>query len=410
MDEKGKIQLENGATIFYCNIPGKNYVYGELEIGSGSAVEPYNKRGLAHVVEHMTFHGSRHYPSRRIQEETAERLGIDKLNAGTNFAHISFPFYVPKDNTLPVVNLLQDLVFRPIFRKADLETEKKIIANECRREYDSIANQRQALFNQVFFRGTPLDELVIGREDHISSLSKEDVAGYHKKNFTAPNLTVFLFGGMDEDLISQVRSQLQNLPNSPKPEKFKCSLPVLLGSDRIEKYAPGARQCYADIIFRAPDQSSEDMPAMTVIANILQCDGKSGLMPRIRDKLNLAYNIFANYYSNTDYGYLRTGFDCGPEDLEQTLGESGALLSNLNPRQAEIEKAKFRILEYYKRAQDDPESRFRIFIGESRQGFSNNDFLEKVKAVSKEQVERAVKIYLLENPRQVVILGPERRS
>ena len=115
MEEKRKITLDNGIELFYCKVPDKKYVAGALDLGSGSALEPYDKRGIAHFTEHMTFHGSRSYPSFRLQQAKATALGFG-LNANTNPFRISYPFNVTRENVPAAFDLLVDLMFHPIIK------------------------------------------------------------------------------------------------------------------------------------------------------------------------------------------------------------------------------------------------------------------------------------------------------
>src|SRR5215216_2169403 len=75
--------LPNGLRVLVAPMPHTRSVTVALYFGSGSRYEAPHEQGIAHLVEHMLFKGSRRYPSAQSISETIEGVG-GILNAVTD--------------------------------------------------------------------------------------------------------------------------------------------------------------------------------------------------------------------------------------------------------------------------------------------------------------------------------------
>ena len=80
-------KLENGLTYYIRENSTKNKVVMRLFVKTGSVMEEDHQRGLAHLIEHMAFNGSKNFPKKKIDEY----LSSIGLNLGSHYnAHASF--------------------------------------------------------------------------------------------------------------------------------------------------------------------------------------------------------------------------------------------------------------------------------------------------------------------------------
>jgi len=409
MEEKGKLTLKNGVDVYWVHYPSRTSTYGEIHVCSGSVDDPYDKRGLAHFVEHMTFHGSKRYQSRHKQEARARELGFEeRLNGGTNAVCIKYPFCVKTENVASALEFLNDLIFSPIFRSVDVDHERRIIADESRRNSDQIDSKVYSLFYQTFYRGTPLEELPLGREDHIDSFARGDVVNFHRKHFHSGNTRLYLSGNM-ENTLGKLEDAFSDIASKKPFPPFKLSLPILASDQIYEHRIQGLRECYGNILFRAPECHLADSPALVVVSELLNDSKRFGLMENIRHKLGLAYGIGSNYNRNVGAGgYFNVGFSCGPKDLEKVREEMRRLTLSVNPSQSELDSAKKRLLQRYAAGDNDQGERFSQFVVESTTPFSFKKDKEETAALSRKQVVDAVEKYLINQPSQTLLVVPQK--
>ncbi|MBN8525362.1 MAG: insulinase family protein, partial [Planctomycetes bacterium] len=108
-----------------------------LRIASGSLLEDEPQRGLAHMLEHMAFNGSRHYaPGELIP--ALQRLGIgfgSQLNAHTGFDETVYKIDLPdaKPETLEIgLNVLADQAGGLLLDAGEVERERGVVLSELR--------------------------------------------------------------------------------------------------------------------------------------------------------------------------------------------------------------------------------------------------------------------------------------
>ena len=94
-------KLENGFTYYIReNQTPKDKVSIKLIIKAGSIMEEENQLGLAHLLEHMAFNGSKNFPKRKIDEYMSS-IGLNigsHYNASVGFLKTNYVYEIPTNN------------------------------------------------------------------------------------------------------------------------------------------------------------------------------------------------------------------------------------------------------------------------------------------------------------------------
>src|SRR5215469_16215531 len=106
--------LPNGLRYYVrANHTPEHRVEMRLVVNAGSVLEDDNQRGYAHLVEHMAFEGTRHFPRANITA-FVQSLGMGfgpHLNAATTFDDTVYQLQVPTDRgpvITPALGILRD--------------------------------------------------------------------------------------------------------------------------------------------------------------------------------------------------------------------------------------------------------------------------------------------------------------
>ncbi len=108
-----------------------------LAVNAGSVLEDDDQRGLAHLVEHMAFNGTKHFPKQKIVdyiERSGMRFGPD-LNAYTSFDQTVYQLTVPTDDAAAVetgLDILRDWAGELSFDKDEVDKERGVVLEEWR--------------------------------------------------------------------------------------------------------------------------------------------------------------------------------------------------------------------------------------------------------------------------------------
>ena len=190
--------LDNGLTVitledFSCPIVGVNLWYHV-----GSKDEDPNRQGFAHMFEHMMFKGTDRI-GRKDHFELIRGTG-GNTNAGTNFDFTVYLEELPA-NQLELALWLE--AERMVFLKVDEEnfdTERKVVEEERRQR--NLNPPYGKVFENVaagMFKKHPYRWLPIGKIPHLRSASIEDLEAFWAKFYVPNNATLVIVGAVKHE-------------------------------------------------------------------------------------------------------------------------------------------------------------------------------------------------------------------
>src|SRR5205814_7107034 len=130
------VTLENGMR-YYIRENHKPETRAELRlvVNAGSVLEDEDQRGLAHMVEHMTFRGTKRFAKNQISsylESVGMRYGPD-INAFTSFDETVYMITIPTDTAAIVdkgFRILADWAHYVSFEPAQIEKERPVVIED----------------------------------------------------------------------------------------------------------------------------------------------------------------------------------------------------------------------------------------------------------------------------------------
>ena len=392
MADNQKIVLDNGLIVYVGRRELKG-VYGHIGILSGSASEPAKKRGIVHFLEHASLNGNRNFASLDAVCEEAESIGINP-NANTSFLSVTYPFSTAAVHAYRALALFADCAFTPKLTDETVEKEREIVLHELNGCESLVSYHQQKLFNEVFFRGTPNSEMVLGRRPHIQSMTQEDIRAYHAEHFVPGNAEVALFGKVTNKDLNAMLETLNRYPARKVPPRFVLALPALHASERVEREHPALQQAQGTVVFRAPKMKDELEHTALVVEEILDGKGDSGLFKNIRERQRLAYSVNTHMFSDEHVGYLSMNFGCNPDKVDTCVETCLALAKRLNPSEDEMERARSRLTTRIAVSKDALNTAFGQFIQKEKFGVDAKDYQRRVLATTRKDVRTFAERYL----------------
>lgn len=129
-----------------------------LVVNAGSVLEGDDQRGLAHMLEHMAFNGTRHFQKQELVsylESIGMRFGAD-LNATTSFDETTYYLTVPTDTGRALqkgVEILGDWARYQSFDPEEIDKERGVVIEEWRLGQGAAARMRDQ-YLPVLLRGS----------------------------------------------------------------------------------------------------------------------------------------------------------------------------------------------------------------------------------------------------------------
>ena len=164
--------LPNGISIVTEVMPHVRSVAVGIWVDTGSRVEPEERGGISHLIEHLVFKGT----ETRSAEDIARAIDSVGGQMDAFTAKEQTCFYVSVlDEHLPLaVDLLADMLRHPRFTPEDIEKEKAVVFQEIKMVEDTADDLIHDLFAERFWTGHPLGRPILGRWNVVQGFDRAD--------------------------------------------------------------------------------------------------------------------------------------------------------------------------------------------------------------------------------------------
>ncbi len=411
-------QLPNGLTVVSEESFSAPVVAVQIWVKVGSADESDKEAGIAHMIEHMMFKGTKN----RGVGETAkdvESLGGD-LNAFTGDDHTVYHITIASRYFEQALDILSDLVTNPVFDETEFNKEREVVLEELRRGND---NPRSRIYKYLFaqaYTEHPYRRPVIGYEETVRGLSRQEIVDFYHKWYVPGRMTLVVSGAVDaNNVLKAARTDLGGVPAAAGPldeDSPRAVFEPPQKSARVEVRREDVAESYMYLGFHVPPFAAEDMPALDVLSVILGGGETSRLAYRVRTERRLVNKIWAYSFTPRDPGLFLVGFNLSEDktrDALDTVLKEMYLLKHEPVEDWEVEKAKQTILtsEIYSRETVDGQARE---IGYNYTLTGSPDYtrlyLEKVRALNADDIMKVASKYLVGRNLTAVGIFPEKRA
>ncbi len=164
------LTLPNGFRIVTEAMPGLQSASVGLWVEAGGRHETPDQNGIAHFLEHMAFKGTRRRSALRIAEEIEDVGGY--INAYTSREMTAYYARVLSQDVVMALDVISDIVLNPVFRKADIETERHVILQEIGQALDTPDDIIFDWLHEVSYPDQPFGRTILGPEERVSAFRK----------------------------------------------------------------------------------------------------------------------------------------------------------------------------------------------------------------------------------------------
>lgn len=291
-------KLHNGVTVIFCLKPGFRSMICGVFIRSGSRIENRRVKGIAHFLEHMVFKGSKNYTHKGIKQEIEGRGGY--LNGYTSQETTCYYAEGLKKNMKVNMDVLLDMVMYPKLDEEEIEKERNVILEEIKMYRDLPFSRASSLLDNILWSNHPLGEDVIGYEDTVKKITRQDLLKFKERYYTPDNIIIGLSGDIElKDVIPLIEQKIESRQKFKKVI-LKPPSPIKRYNIKIEKRElDQVRVC---IGFRAFPYNSKERFPLEVLNTIMGANMSSRLFEEIREKRALVYDISTELRQYNDSG------------------------------------------------------------------------------------------------------------
>ncbi len=346
--------------------------------------------------------------------ETYMKNGGTGLNASTGQEITGYYVTLPANKVALQMWLESDRMMNPYFR--EFYSEKEVVREERRLSENRPGYLFNEQLNASFFAASPYSWSVIGWDVDLQKLTKQDMIDYNRKYYVPNNAVAVYVGDINpEEIIALAKLYFSRIPRGPDPEPVRTVEPKQNCEKRL--YGEAEAPPSVTIKYHVPAAGHPDDAIFDVISGIM--NGNSGrLYKKLVKERGIAIDAYG-YGGGMAYvgqftfgGRPKVAAGHAPEELEQAIYDEIELLKNEAISDYELQKVKNRAEASFIRSLS---SNYGLAsrLGRSELGLGWRDIqqsLERLKAVTADDVMRVAKTYFVKENRTVGILVRKERK
>lgn len=294
-----KTVLGNGVRVVTeQNDSSRAFAFG-IFIDVGTRDEPVKLAGVSHMLEHLTFKGTKTRSAFQIAK-SLECLGGD-LNAYTSREYTCFHGLVLKEHWREAVDVVCDLVTSMEARQEDFDLEKSVILQELAMSNDNIEDAAYDLYFEKALGKHALGRPILGTEASVSRMKMREVVDYYASHYRGHNLVVAAAGDIDHWALVEALEKKMGRVGSKVAKKTRVKPKHPRMREVMEKQAEQTH-----VLIGIPVGSFKDPSRFeaAIINGLLGGGMTSKLFQSVREKRGLAYSIYSSLNTFLDFGLL----------------------------------------------------------------------------------------------------------
>ncbi|UCD81540.1 MAG: insulinase family protein [Desulfobacterales bacterium] len=315
-------ELENGMMFLVVERPATPQVAARLAVRAGSALEETGKTGIAHLLEHMMFKGTKNFGSLdyRRDEKLQDRIEaayqvvlaeqrkrnpdtalIDKklaemddlrmevqeiyvpqvfssqlgkngavgVNAFTSKDQTQYIASVPSDMLEQWFSIISEQMFEPAWR--EFYVEKEVVQREWAFRYINDPNGAAWLdLDATAYTAHPYRNPTIGWKSDMEKYSTHDAVEFHKTYYNPANAVCVLVGDVTLEKVRRLAEiYFARYPSGQRAPERVTREPEQQGPRQSIRYLKGARTPLVRIGFHGAVMDTKDFYALDAMTMIL---------------------------------------------------------------------------------------------------------------------------------------------
>jgi zinc protease len=411
------VKLKNGLRVLLVEDHSAPVISLALIYDVGSRNEKKGRTGFAHLFEHMMFQGSENIG------KSEHFILIDsnggQMNGTTNEERTLYFETLPANQLDLMLFLEADRMKSLDISKENLDNQRNAVQEERRLRVDNQPyGQMFERFGETMYDNFNYKHSVIGSMEDLNAATVDDVREFFRIYYAPNNAVLALVGDFKTDeALRKIRKAFESIPAQPRPPAVDATEPVQTAERRFTYEDPLAQLPLIQIGYKGIVGNTPDAYAMQLLANILGGGQSSRLFQKlVRERqLALSAGSFANVRRGPGAFQINANLVPGKktEEVEAAIYEEIAKLQQQPVEDWELEKAR----QFAKRGAINSRASslgLAINLAEAAVAYDDpnlvNTRIDKIMAVTKQDIMRAAKEYLQPARRTVGIAMPKARG
>ena len=399
-----------GGRVYFVPTEGLPLVDVRVVFDAGSARDG-GQFGLANLTSGMLDTGAGEWDADAIAQRLENAGALLGAGASRDSAYVSLRSLTHPEKLAVALETAKEVLAHPRFEAKDFEREKNRALLAIKQQGEDPDEIAEIAFMKALYGDHPYGHPPEGLKETVEPLTRDDLVEFHKRAYTAKNGIVVIVGEVKRlDAETMAEKLLADLPEGePLPALPE---PVAKTAAQTLKTPFPSEQTHVFAGELGMKVNDPDYFPLYVGNHTL---GGSGLVSRImeevREKRGFAYNAYSYFFPLRVTGPFEIGLQTKNAQAEEALQVAIKTVHDFiesGPTDQELDAAKKNIVGGFVLRLD---SNQKLTAEVASIGFFNrpldylNTFTQKVQAVTREDVKRAMKARLDTGRLQTVLVG-----
>ena len=418
-----EFRLENGLKILVKEDHRAPVVVTQVWYKVGSSYEPEGITGISHALEHMMFKGTDKYPAGEFSRIISANGGSDNAFTGQDYTTY---FQTLEKSRLPIsLELEADRMRGLLLLPEEFEKEIQVIKEERRwRTEDKPQSYTYEVAMATAFQVSPYRQPIVGWMHDLENMKVNDLREWYKQWYAPNNATVVIVGDVDPtEVYELVKKYFGEIEPSEKIVQKERAEVKQHGIKRVTVKRP-AELPYLMMAYKTPTfrttMFDQEIPewepyALEVLTGILDGGKSARFESRLVRGKEIAASVGASYslISRLDELLTISGTPANGKTIKQLEDAIRAEINTLKANlvsEDELERIKTQVV-----ANDVYEKDSMFYQGMVIGTLETvgipwqyaDEYVDRVKAVTAEQVQAVAKKYLVDDGLTVAVLDPQ---
>jgi len=399
-------ELDSGLKVATRALPQAQSLSVGIWVNAGARDERDSETGIAHMLEHMAFKGTKRRSALDIATEVENVGGY--MNAHTSREETAYYLRLLPEYLDMGIDILADILTEPSMPDEEIERERGVIIQEIGQSLDTPDDIVFDMFAKASYGTHTLGRPILGSVDSVSGFSRDNLKGFMARHYGAGQMLVTGSGAVDhDDFVRRVETRLSGLETA---EHAIRSAPEWLGGRHVE--TRDLEQTH--LVIGLPSFGAEDdrRYALMLLSTLFGGGMSSRLFQEVREKRGLCYSIFsfASMYSDSGHFGIYAGTSAAQanEMLSVTASQLADLAADVSADELDRAKAQLRASLVMARESvagcGDSLARQIMMFGEPQ---DDTEILDRISSVSAQEVSEVAADLIAGGQPVIAAIGPE---
>jgi zinc protease len=310
--------LDNGMTVIAKRVPSPVVAVRAYAKTGGVYEGKWLGGGLSHLLEHLVAGGSNERRTEEQNRNLLQKIG-NNSNAYTTYDHTCYYVNTTTEHLEEAVDLIAGWMLGAKITPTEYAREYEVVQRELEMNKGEPDNVFHKLTMMNRYRVNPTRVPVIGYQEVIQGLTRDDVYGYYKLTYQPNNLIFAVAGDIEPaKMLDVVRKNVSDTkPGRVFPHEIPPEPPVVAPRKLVASF-PRLGQAKLELGFPSVRLDHPDLYALDLLATILGSGDSSILVEEIRDRQQIVSQISS--WSDTPSfvdGTFVTSMELDADKIEQ---------------------------------------------------------------------------------------------